>query len=81
MFQFYRCFLILFHCRHQLTELGPSSMPSKTTAVQLNRRVMDGGPAQSPSNKPFVDDPEGTSAAVSDKIAPAEPPLHELSSC
>jgi len=56
-------------------------MPSKTTAVQLNRRVMDGGPAQSPSNKPFVDDPEGTSAAVSDKIAPAEPPLHELSSC
>uniref|UniRef100_A0A8C2ZG67 Rhodopsin n=1 Tax=Cyclopterus lumpus TaxID=8103 RepID=A0A8C2ZG67_CYCLU len=39
--QFYRCFLILFHCEHQLTENLQSSMPSKTTVVQLQRRVCD----------------------------------------
>ncbi|KAM4559908.1 opsin-3-like [Odontesthes bonariensis] len=76
--QFYRCFLVLFHCRHQLTELGPSSMPSRTTAVQLNFRGPDSAPPA--STKPFMD--EGTSAAASDRTAPAEPPpLHELSSC
>ncbi|KAI3366237.1 hypothetical protein L3Q82_010052 [Scortum barcoo] len=32
--QFYRCFLILFHCKHQLTEPSPASLPSKTTAVR-----------------------------------------------
>ncbi|KAI1885353.1 hypothetical protein AGOR_G00219260 [Albula goreensis] len=37
--QFYRCFLILFHCKRQSPENGHSSMPSKTTVIQLNRRV------------------------------------------
>ncbi|XP_056145847.1 teleost multiple tissue opsin 2b [Lampris incognitus] len=37
--QFYRCFLILFHCKRRLMENGQSSMPSKTTAIQLNNRV------------------------------------------
>ncbi|XP_056606541.1 teleost multiple tissue opsin 2a [Triplophysa dalaica] len=37
--QFYRCFLILFHCKHSFLENGQSSMPSKTTAIQLKRRV------------------------------------------
>lgn len=37
--QFYRCFLILFHCNQRLLENGHSSMPSKTTVIQLNRRV------------------------------------------
>ncbi|KAM6893544.1 teleost multiple tissue opsin 2a [Xenentodon cancila] len=77
--QFYRCFLILFHCQHQLTELGPSSMPSKTTAVQLNRRVVVSIPADPPAAKPGTDEPEGTSAAVSDRSAPTKPPLHEMS--
>lgn len=39
VFQFYRCFLILFHCKHSFLENGQSSMPSKTTAIQLKRRV------------------------------------------
>uniref|UniRef100_A0A8C7NX51 Teleost multiple tissue opsin 2b n=1 Tax=Oncorhynchus mykiss TaxID=8022 RepID=A0A8C7NX51_ONCMY len=37
--QFYRCFLILFRCDRRSTENGLSSMPSKTTVIQLNRRV------------------------------------------
>ncbi|XP_071395352.1 teleost multiple tissue opsin 2b [Centroberyx affinis] len=37
--QFYRCFLILFHCNQRPLENGHSSMPSKTTVIQLNRRV------------------------------------------
>ncbi|XP_036452496.1 teleost multiple tissue opsin 2b [Colossoma macropomum] len=37
--QFYRCFLILFHCKVRSMENGPSSMPSKTTVIQLNRMV------------------------------------------
>ncbi|KAL4656965.1 pinopsin-like [Arapaima gigas] len=37
--QFYRCFLILFHCKQKTSENGNSSMPSKTTVIQLNRRV------------------------------------------
>uniref|UniRef100_A0A673Y9L2 Teleost multiple tissue opsin 2b n=1 Tax=Salmo trutta TaxID=8032 RepID=A0A673Y9L2_SALTR len=37
--QFYRCFLILFQCERRATENGLSSMPSKTTVIQLNRRV------------------------------------------
>ncbi|KAM4602240.1 teleost multiple tissue opsin 2a [Polymixia lowei] len=43
--QFYRCFLILFHCKHPTAENGQSSMPSKTTVVKLNRRVYDKAPA------------------------------------
>ncbi|XP_072542185.1 teleost multiple tissue opsin 2b [Salminus brasiliensis] len=37
--QFYRCFLILFHCKVRSMENGHSSMPSKTTVIQLNRMV------------------------------------------
>ncbi|XP_062259049.1 teleost multiple tissue opsin 2b [Platichthys flesus] len=37
--QFYRCFLILFHCKHWSSENGNISVPSKTTVIQLNRRV------------------------------------------
>ncbi|XP_054642893.1 parapinopsin-like isoform X2 [Dunckerocampus dactyliophorus] len=37
--QFYRCFLILFHCDHWSAQNGNTSMPSKTTVLQLHRRV------------------------------------------
>ncbi|XP_063744111.1 teleost multiple tissue opsin 2b [Eleginops maclovinus] len=37
--QFYRCFLILFHCNRWPAEHGNTSMPSKTTVMQLNRRA------------------------------------------
>uniref|UniRef100_A0A8C7US66 Teleost multiple tissue opsin 2b n=1 Tax=Oncorhynchus mykiss TaxID=8022 RepID=A0A8C7US66_ONCMY len=37
--QFYRCFLILIRCERPSAENGQSSMPSKTTAIQLSRRV------------------------------------------
>ncbi|XP_063733882.1 opsin-3-like [Eleginops maclovinus] len=37
--QFYRCFLILFHCENQLTENGLSSVQSKTTVLPLQRRL------------------------------------------
>nr|XP_046238806.1 pinopsin-like [Scatophagus argus] len=79
--QFYRCFLILFHCEHQLTENGQSSMPSKTTMLQLNRRGCDGGPAAGgstaasrPLTGPATPDIEGTSAALSDRTDGAQPP-------
>ncbi|XP_005748590.1 pinopsin-like isoform X1 [Pundamilia nyererei] len=76
--QFYRCFLILFHCKHPLTEDVQSSMPSKTTMVQLNRRVLDGSPAGPSGTKPIVQDVEGISAAESDKTDPVELPLPPL---
>ncbi|XP_061924878.1 teleost multiple tissue opsin 2b [Entelurus aequoreus] len=37
--QFYKCFLILFHCDHWSEKNGNTSMPSKTTVIQLNHRV------------------------------------------
>lgn len=37
--QFYKCFLILFHCDHWSADNGNTSMPSKTTVIHLNRRV------------------------------------------
>ncbi|XP_059895522.1 vertebrate ancient opsin-like [Gadus macrocephalus] len=38
--QFYRCFLILFHCKGRAgAQRGGSSLPSRTTIIQLNRRV------------------------------------------
>ncbi|XP_076735913.1 parapinopsin isoform X1 [Maylandia zebra] len=76
--QFYRCFLILFHCKHPLTEDVQSSMPSKTTMVQLNRRVLDGSPARPSGTKPIVQEVEGISAAESDKTDPVELPLPPL---
>ncbi|XP_028289568.1 vertebrate ancient opsin-like [Parambassis ranga] len=36
--QFYRCFLILFHCDHWSSENDDNSMPSKMTVIHLNRR-------------------------------------------
>ncbi|KAL7890582.1 hypothetical protein AOLI_G00000580 [Acnodon oligacanthus] len=38
IYMFYRCFLILFHCKHRSQENG-HSMPSRTTVIQLNRRL------------------------------------------
>lgn len=37
--QFYRCFLILFHCSRLSPDNGNTSMPSKTTVIHLNRRI------------------------------------------
>ncbi|TRY71252.1 hypothetical protein DNTS_035740, partial [Danionella cerebrum] len=37
--QFYRCFRILFCCQSRLLQNSNSSMQSKTTVIQLNRRV------------------------------------------
>ncbi|XP_077583927.1 teleost multiple tissue opsin 2b isoform X2 [Stigmatopora nigra] len=37
--QFYRCFLILFHCDNWSGKNGKSSMTSKTTGIQLHRRI------------------------------------------
>lgn len=37
--QFYRCFLKLFHCDHWIAAKGNTSMTSKTTVIQLTRRV------------------------------------------
>ncbi|XP_018584954.2 pinopsin-like [Scleropages formosus] len=37
--QFYRCLLILFHCKQRSTDNGQSSMPSKTTVIRLNRKT------------------------------------------
>ncbi|XP_076016640.1 teleost multiple tissue opsin 2b [Genypterus blacodes] len=37
--QFYKCFLKLFRCDHWVREKGNTSMPSKTTVIQLTRRV------------------------------------------
>ncbi|XP_034742226.1 teleost multiple tissue opsin 2b [Etheostoma cragini] len=37
--QFYRCLLIMFQCDHRSAENNNISMPSKTTVIQLKRRV------------------------------------------
>ncbi|XP_028291838.1 teleost multiple tissue opsin 2b [Gouania willdenowi] len=37
--QFYRCFLVMFHCNRWSSENGNLSIPSKTTVIHLNRRV------------------------------------------
>lgn len=69
--QFYRCFLILFHCKHPLTEDVQSSMPSKTTMVQMNRRVLDSSPAGPPVGEPITQDAEGLGTEESDRTEPA----------
>ncbi|XP_061580611.1 pinopsin-like [Cololabis saira] len=58
--QFYRCFLILFHCHHWSSENGNTSMPSKTTVIPLNRRVYTNTVAQisnsvTPAAQPTLD--------------------------
>ncbi|KAG7215071.1 hypothetical protein INR49_022796 [Caranx melampygus] len=74
--QFYRCFLILFHCEHHLSENGHTSLPSKSTMVHLNRRVVDSGPfgPAPPVSQPCAVEAEGTSGVASDRMDPAEPP-------
>ncbi|XP_059184170.1 opsin-3-like [Centropristis striata] len=76
--QFYRCFLILFRCKHPLTENVPSSMPSKTTMVQLNRRVCDSSPGHAPSPaagpSPFAGTGAVHTEGSSSKMDPREPP-------
>ncbi|KAM9802915.1 teleost multiple tissue opsin 2b [Syngnathus typhle] len=37
--QFYGCFLTLFHCDRWSAKSGNTSMPSKTTVIQLHRRI------------------------------------------
>nr|XP_015219896.1 PREDICTED: parapinopsin-like [Lepisosteus oculatus] len=37
--QFYGCFLKLFHCKQRSSANGPFSLQSRTTVIQLNRRV------------------------------------------
>ncbi|XP_061554944.1 LOW QUALITY PROTEIN: opsin-3-like [Phycodurus eques] len=67
--QFHRCFLILFHCRHQLME-NSHAIPSRTTTVHLTRLAVDSG-ADAPGNSveaPAKDcDTEDTSATLSGK--------------
>ncbi|KAG7232496.1 hypothetical protein INR49_008790 [Caranx melampygus] len=74
--QFYRCFLILFHCEHHLSENGHTSLPSKSTMVHLNRRVVDSGPfgPAPPVSQPCAVEAEATSGVASDRTDPAEPP-------
>ncbi|KAM7375619.1 hypothetical protein PAMA_014633 [Pampus argenteus] len=76
--QFYRCFLILLGCKHQLTENGTSSMPSRTTMVHLNRQAFP----SSPIIKPTAVEPDGISAALSDRTDLTEPksPLEDRKS-
>nr|XP_043873226.1 teleost multiple tissue opsin 2b [Solea senegalensis] len=37
--QFYKCFLTLFRCPHWSSDYGNTSLASKTTVIQLHRRV------------------------------------------
>lgn len=83
--QFYRCFLILFHCKHRLSENSHSSMPSnKTIVLQLNKRVGESNPIVTghisgpPHSKPCTLDKDCTSPNMSDKMDP--PPLPNISS-
>lgn len=72
--QFYRCFLILFHCKHQMTENGHSSMPSKTTAVQLNRRVYESTPAATGHISGSPQYNKDCISPASEKAEPPDPP-------
>ncbi|XP_054636576.1 pinopsin-like [Dunckerocampus dactyliophorus] len=67
--QFYRCFLILFHCRHHLMENGHSA-PSRTTVINLHPVVGDYSPAQAVNTAGVLIKPwntAGTSATASGK--------------
>ncbi|XP_077441210.1 pinopsin-like [Vanacampus margaritifer] len=72
--QFHRCFLILFHCRHQLTE-NSQSVPTRITMVHLNRLTRGVGPdalGHATEAAAKACDAEGTSATLSEKMeAPA----------
>uniref|UniRef100_A0A8C9WZ39 Rhodopsin n=2 Tax=Sander lucioperca TaxID=283035 RepID=A0A8C9WZ39_SANLU len=68
--QFYRCFLLLLGCNHALTENAPTSMQSKTTVVQLNRRVCDPAPPTTTAIATTT-----LPAAATDETNAAEPPL------
>ncbi|XP_061664805.1 uncharacterized protein LOC133494720 isoform X3 [Syngnathoides biaculeatus] len=69
--QFHRCFLILLHCRHQLTD-NSHSVPSRTTVVHLTRLQLGRGPV-TPGNVVKAPakacDTAETSAALSEKNA------------
>ncbi|XP_046886555.1 teleost multiple tissue opsin 2a [Hypomesus transpacificus] len=80
--QFYRCFLILFHCKAQATENGQSSMPSKTTVIQLNRRAYSNTVAAAVQISPCANHnelstniPECTSPITSARNDPGEASL------
>ena len=70
-FQFYRCFLILFHCKHRAQENGQSSMPSKTTVIQLNRRALGNAQANAAA-APTAPNPHECSTPESEKTYPPE---------
>ncbi|KAM6945374.1 teleost multiple tissue opsin 2a [Aplochiton taeniatus] len=85
--QFYRCFLILFRCKSRASENGLSSLPSRTTAVQLNRRAPGQMPACSlqlstglPHRDKGLSELEATSAAPSEKTAGPPPDLPHVTS-
>ncbi|XP_031414028.2 teleost multiple tissue opsin 2a isoform X1 [Clupea harengus] len=69
--QFYRCFLILFHCKHRAQENGQSSMPSKTTVIQLNRRALGNAQANAAA-APTAPNPHECSTPESEKTYPPE---------
>ncbi|XP_077370448.1 opsin-3-like isoform X2 [Festucalex cinctus] len=69
--KFLRCFLILFHCRHQLTE-NRRSVPTGTTTVHLKRLALAVGPVALGDVTAKACDAEVNSATLSEKMeAPA----------
>nr|XP_061802827.1 opsin-3-like [Nerophis lumbriciformis] len=79
--QFHRCFLILFHCQHQLTE-NLQSVASRTTTAHLNHLAAGSGPIDSGNaGQAVVEacDKEGTSASLSEKMEAPAMSLAEIS--
>ncbi|XP_063067842.1 teleost multiple tissue opsin 2a [Engraulis encrasicolus] len=76
--QFYKCFLILLGVKHSALENGNTSMPSKTTAIPLNRRVYNNAQtatpevAAPPSNPAAANHSQECSSPGSDKTNPLE---------
>ncbi|KAM9701130.1 uncharacterized protein ACNS7B_003182, partial [Menidia menidia] len=93
--QFLRCFLVLLRCRPPQAELGPSSMPSRSTAVPMTRRPGPAPPGSGPAPPGSGPAPPGSGPAPPgsgpaphssgpahpDGTSAGDPPLHDLSSC
>ncbi|KAF7645611.1 hypothetical protein LDENG_00201280 [Lucifuga dentata] len=77
--QFYRCFLILFRCKHPLSENGHLSLPSKTTVLQLRRACESSPIVAPPRSKPAAVHEDYTGPTASNKTEPP-PPLPEIPS-
>ncbi|MBN3308507.1 OPSP protein, partial [Amia calva] len=67
--QFYRCFLILFHCQQRPAHNGPSTVQSKTTVIQLNQRVYSNTVACTPQVPRDAED-HGHATAMKEKTPP-----------